>query len=626
MSLSAFPPGRSGAIDRQGRPYDRSEPATYGTSVSPPPGYDAFWQETWERLARVPLDPRAVPVPLRSDPEVEVYEGHYTSWEGLRIACWYCVPRGPGIGEGGRHPAVAFMPGYVSEPPLGTGKDWARAGFACVVAAPRGKLRSNAVFNPGYPGLLTHNLADFQTYGYRGFYCDAWRTIDFLLSRPEVDAGRIGVTGSSQGGGLSIVTAAWRPEVRAACPGAPYLCGIRDALNLTQGHPYEEINEYLRTFPERREAVLRTLDFYDGINMAPRVRCPTLVNIGLVDPTCPPETGYAVFAALGAETKELRAYPGEGHSAGAVEHAPLVKAWMRRYLELPAAPAVAAAAPPAAPAGTPRLPRVPEPEGFDAYWGVLAAELDGTEVSPELELLPLRTSAEVHVYALRFTSIGPTRLFAYLAVPAEGQDGQDGPGRDGGVEVRLPGYASVVGPPVGGLERRWTGRRAVLQLCHRGQRLSDRPYAAAFPGLLTDGIASPETYVWRGIVADACRAVDAALALPPDLVAGPVEVTGNDLALFVAALRGRAVRAVRAAPALFYRLAETLPQTSAYPLEELNDHLRAYPEQAPAVATTLSYFDPVAAARRAGCPVTVGDGQALAPLRDALGERYRPAG
>jgi cephalosporin-C deacetylase-like acetyl esterase len=195
------------------------------------------------------------------------------------------------------------------------------------------------------------------------------------------------------------------------------------------------------------------------------------------------------------------------------------------------------------------------------------------------------------------------------------------------VEVRLPAYASVVGLPVGGLDRRWTGRRAVLQLCHRGQRLSDRPYAAAFPGLLTDGIEAPQRYVWRGIVADACRAVDAALALPGDLVAaGPVEVTGNDLALFVAALRGRVVRSVRAAPALFYRLAETLPETNAYPLEELNDYLRAHPERAAAVARTLSYVDPVAAARRAACPVSVGEEPALAPLRAALGERYQPAG
>ena len=271
------------------------------------------------------------------------------------------------------------------------------------------------------------------------------------------------------------------------------------------------------------------------------------------------------------------------------------------------------AAPPA-----PALPHLPEPADFDAYWAGVAAELDRTEVAPEIELLPLRSSAEVRLYGLRFTSIGPYRLFAYYAVPAAGAGG-GAPRTLPGVEVRLPGYASVAGVPAGGLDRRWTGTRAVLALCHRGQRLSDRPYAAAFPGLLTDGIESPETYVWRGIVADACRAVDAVLGRPADGIdRTDVIVTGNDLALFVAMLRGRALAAVRAAPGLFYRLAETLPATHGYPLEELNDYLRTYPDRAQAVARTLAYFDPLAAARRASCRVEVGAGEALAPLRAAL--------
>jgi len=332
FEMKDFAPSRLGAVDRGGQAYDRTDPIGYGTSVSRPEGYDAYWEETRDRLQAIPLEPEVQLVPLRSTDEVAVYEGHYTSWDRLRVACWFCVPRDHALR---RNAAIALFPGYVGEPSLGKGKQWARDGFACVVVAPRGKLRSNQVFNPGYPGLLTHNLADFQTYGYRGFYCDAWRSIDFLLSRSEVDPERIGVTGSSQGGGLTIVTAAWRPEVKAACPGAPYLCGIRDAINLTHTYPYEELNDYLRSYPDRREAALLTIDFYDGINMAPRIHCPTLMNIGSVDPVCPPETGYAVYGAIGTSDKELHAYPGEGHSAGALEHAPHVRAWMRQHLREP---------------------------------------------------------------------------------------------------------------------------------------------------------------------------------------------------------------------------------------------------------------------------------------------------
>lgn len=270
----------------------------------------------------------------------------------------------------------------------------------------------------------------------------------------------------------------------------------------------------------------------------------------------------------------------------------------------------------------PALPSVPDPVDFDDYWAGVTTELHRTEVAPEVELLPLRSSAEVHVYAARFTSIGPYRLFAYYAFPTS-RDAGEGPR---GVEVQLPGYSSVVTVPVGSLERRWSGRRAVLRLCHRGQRLSDQPYAAAYPGLLTDGIQSPHTYVWRGIVADACRAVDFVLSRPPDEVDhSDVQVTGNDLALFVAALRGEALARVQASVGLFYRLAEVLPKAPDYPLEEFNDYLRTYPDQAADVARTLGYFDPIAAARRARCAVDVGSDDFLAPLRKSLGDRLAAA-
>ena len=67
------------------------------------------------------------------------------------------------------------MPGYVSEPTLP--KSWAKMGYAAVGVAPRGKLRSNSQYNPGYPGLLIDRIVDRTTYGYRGFYCDALRAI-----------------------------------------------------------------------------------------------------------------------------------------------------------------------------------------------------------------------------------------------------------------------------------------------------------------------------------------------------------------------------------------------------------------------------------------------------------------
>jgi cephalosporin-C deacetylase len=298
----------------------------YQSMVRKPADFDAFWDGVQQQTAAIPLDAEVVPDPLRTSADIEVFQVFYTSIEQVRIAAWYCRP----TRRAAQTPALLFLPGYQMDPPIP--KDWARKGYIALSVAPRGKLRSNRQFNPGYPNLLTYNLVDRHTYAYRGFYVDAWRGIDFLLSRPEVAPGRIGVTGSSQGGGLTITTAAMRSEVCAAAAGAPYLCGIIDSITLTHTYPYEEINDYLRQHPDSRQAVTGTLAYFDGHNFADKITCPIIVNIGLQDNVCPPETGYALFNRIGARDKQLYAYDGHGHDAGRYQHNTIVEGFFAQHL------------------------------------------------------------------------------------------------------------------------------------------------------------------------------------------------------------------------------------------------------------------------------------------------------
>ena len=298
----------------------------YQSMVHKPADFDAFWQGVERQAAAIPLDAEVVPDPLRTSADIEVFQVFYTSLDDVRIAAWYCRPtRRPE-----QAPAMLFLPGYQMDPPIP--KEWARQGYIALSVAPRGKLRSTRQFNPGYPNLMTYNIVDRHTYAYRGFYMDSWRGIDFLLSRPEIDPSRIGVTGSSQGGGLTLTTAAMRPQVRAAAAGAPYLCGFMDALALTHTYPYEEINDYLRQHPDSRPAVEETLAYFDGINFVDKITCPIIVNIGLQDNVCPPETGYALYHKIGATDKQLYTYDGHGHDAGRYQHNAIVERFFAQHL------------------------------------------------------------------------------------------------------------------------------------------------------------------------------------------------------------------------------------------------------------------------------------------------------
>lgn len=299
----------------------------YKCRVRKPRDFEEFWSGVLDEVSMVHLDTFCEVDELRSTPEILVYEVFYNSLDDVRVSGWYAVPRDLTVSA----PAILLVPGYQNDPPIP--KDWAAKGYACLSVNPRGKVRSRFQFDPGYPGLLTYGIVDRNVYSYRGFYVDVWRGIDFLLSRPEVDNSRIGVTGSSQGGGLTITTSAMRSEIKAAAAGAPYLCGYMDAIELTDTYPYQEINDYLKSNPGSLQSVEQTLAYFDGISFADKIDCPIIVNIGLQDNVCPPETGFALFETIGSAEKQLYEYDGHGHEAGRYVHSDIVDKFFEQRLK-----------------------------------------------------------------------------------------------------------------------------------------------------------------------------------------------------------------------------------------------------------------------------------------------------
>jgi cephalosporin-C deacetylase len=249
--------------------------------------------------------------------------------------------------------------------------------------------------------------------------------------------------------------------------------------------------------------------------------------------------------------------------------------------------------------------------GFDDYWAAVDAELAQTPSNATLEPLPRHSTDTSTTYLLRLDSLGGYRIAGYYCVPRAG----------GPLPALLatPRYGSVNHIP----DFHDRERYAVLQLIHRGQRLADQPFAAAYPGLLTLDIDEPQSFIYRAIVADCLRGAEF-LAGRAEVDTSRMAVQGDDLALLTAARRP-VFSVVQASDLLLYRLLDLAARSSAYPAEEINDFVRANPERRAAVAETLTYFDPRAHAPaiQARTLVSAGDDPTwLEPLRLAFSSPY----
>ncbi|MEC9293142.1 MAG: acetylxylan esterase [Chloroflexota bacterium] len=195
--------------------------------------------------------------------------------------------------------------------------------------------------------------------------------------------------------------------------------------------------------------------------------------------------------------------------------------------------------------------------------------------------IPLRSNELSTAWGLSFTGIGDYPLFAYYLVPKVSAPFTP--------LFQAPGYGSVVAVPA--WERR--NRFAVMALCHRGQRLSDDDYKAAYPGLLTDGLPDQDTYRWREMVADCLRGIDVLLD-QPEINSGNLAISGSDLAFQSAALRNDVEVLLTSGQFVFDDWERySASTTDVYPQQEFNDYRRLNPEKWEEAERTLGLFDPM---------------------------------
>ena len=282
-----------------------------------PTDHGEYWERALKEMKGV--DPRVQLVPHQIiAPYAECFDLYFTGVRGARIHAKYARP----VKSAAKHPAVLLFHGYsMSSGDWSDKLKWAALGFSVAALDCRGQgglsEDTGGVKGTTLRGQIIRGLDDTpDNLLFRHIFLDAAQLARIVMDMPEVDAGRVGAAGGSQGGGLTLACAALEPRIRRAFPVYPFLCDYQRVWEMDlAARAYEELAWYFRSFDprhEREKEIFTRLGYIDVQHLAPRIRAETKMAVGLMDEICPPSSQFATYNRLGG-AKSLVVYPDFAH-------------------------------------------------------------------------------------------------------------------------------------------------------------------------------------------------------------------------------------------------------------------------------------------------------------------------
>lgn len=280
---------------------DKLLPAT-----ADPKDFDSFWSDAISEARKTPLNPIVTLLPEKCTSTQNVYQVSFQNERnGSRMYGMLIKPK-----KEGTYPAILQVPGAGIRPYNGVnyGDDviTLEIGIHGVpVTMPQdvyNNLSAGALNN--YMGINKNNR---DTHYFKRVYLGCVRAVDFIYTLPEFDGQTVGVTGGSQGGALSIVTAGLDPRIKFLAAMYPALCDYAGYLNNRAGG-------WPHYFRNAKPGVgeIETLAYFDVVNFARRVNAPGWYTWGFNDVTCPPTSMHAAYNVIPG-AKELIIYEETGH-------------------------------------------------------------------------------------------------------------------------------------------------------------------------------------------------------------------------------------------------------------------------------------------------------------------------
>lgn len=297
--------------------------------VRDPEDFDSFWTSSKDELAKVPMDARRTLIPELSTAAADVYHVSLLNVGRSRVYGMLALPK-----AAGKHPAILGVPG-AGVHKIGPLIELAEKGAITLAIGIHGIPLTldldvySALGNGALNGYPAYNLDSRDRYYYRRVYLGCVRANDYLTSLPEWNGRDLAVTGGSQGGALSIVTAGLDPRVTAL---AAFYPALSDMAGYTEGraggwpHVFRAAGAGSHRTPEK----LATAAYYDVVNFARRLKAPGVYSWGYNDQTCPPTSMYAAYTVIRAP-KQLVLALETGHGR-VPEQTDTINRWLQEFI------------------------------------------------------------------------------------------------------------------------------------------------------------------------------------------------------------------------------------------------------------------------------------------------------
>ena len=276
-----------------------------------PKDFDDFWKKALDEARQIDLNPTKVLLPERCTKDVNVYEVSYHNnrW-GSKMYGILSIPVKPG-----KYPALLRVPGAGVRPYSG---DTYTAPGKCIVleigihgvpVTMEQKVYDDLA-NAALNGYWDTNLENPNRNAYKRVVTGAVRGVDMIASLDEWDGKTVGVTGSSQGGFLSLAVAALDKRVTFLAAVHDAMCDYEAELHgVAGGWPHYFYHAKMNAITKAR---LEGARYYDGVNFARRITVPGWYSFGYNDEVVPPTSAYGLYNTIKAP-KILSLYQMTGH-------------------------------------------------------------------------------------------------------------------------------------------------------------------------------------------------------------------------------------------------------------------------------------------------------------------------